>query len=132
MRLTRPEFLIGLGAALASYGGARLLPNQHRNALIAWGRENGIIRPVWQGWQEVNWNTYAQTVEFCSLLPLQAEISLTVDARIADRIAKFAVPGSQTYLIFDPPYPSNRLRARFCGSVQQLGKTTLYFTGWGQ
>lgn len=48
--MNRRDFLKGLGAMLACYGGAKLIPTRQRDALIQWGRENDVIRPVYQGW----------------------------------------------------------------------------------
>ena len=53
--MNRRDFLKGIGALLACYGGAKLIPTQQRNELIEWGRENDVIRPVWQGWTPTAW-----------------------------------------------------------------------------
>lgn len=53
--LTRREFLkglgaVGLGAVLARYHGGVV---EDREGLVTWGRENGVVRPQWQGWGEL-------------------------------------------------------------------------------
>jgi len=74
--MNRRDFLKGLGAALACYGGAKLLPVPQREALVQWGRENGVIRPVWRGWDMSNGDdyTYATWLTQCD-----AEVELTLD-----------------------------------------------------